>query len=167
MQHFQLTLAADLNAVPRFRDFVLTTLDRAGLNQRVQVDLTVAVAEACRIIALYAYANLEPGSIELDIGVGQREVRLELTDFGHPLVPVNPDESEENAVALADAAALADEEKRAHARALNRPIALPPIFCQLTHFGYQPSRDGNHLLLVQQLDAGKADGEGESVGELP
>ncbi len=129
--HFHITLAADVTVVARFRRFVRTSLGRTGLDPSAGADMAAAVAEACRIITLYGYADLEPGSIELGLTVDMELIRADIVDFGRPFEPVE--------------AILAEDDPE------TVDIELPEVFGRLQRIEYHADPNGNHLIMVQGL----------------
>ena len=132
---FRLTLAADTEAPERFKSFVRTSLARVGLDSELSVDIALAVSEACRIIAFYGYANLEPGSIELTLAVDSDLVRADLIDFGHPFEPMDK--------------LLEEDDPR------TVEIELPPVFRRLNRIEYRVEQLANHLILVKKVRPGE------------
>lgn len=130
---FRITLAADMDAPERFKNFVNASLGRVGLDSALSIDMALAVSEACRIIAVYGYANLEPGSIELTLSVDSDLIRADLFDFGHPFQPVNKLLEEDNPDTV--------------------EIELPPVFRRLSRIDYRVEQFANHLIMVKRVDA--------------
>jgi anti-sigma regulatory factor (Ser/Thr protein kinase) len=129
---FRITLAADMEAPERFRSFVNSSLARVGLDSSLSIDMALAVSEACRIISVYGYANLEPGSIELTLSVDSDLIRADLFDFGHPFEPVNK---------------LLEDDDPATVE-----IELPPVFRRLSRIDYRVEQFGNHLIMVKRVE---------------
>lgn len=86
----QITLAAELASLPKFRAFIDGACRAAGLDDTTCYDIKLAVEEACTNIIDHGYADLEPGSIVLSLQYGGRQMVVRLTDFGHPFEPSEP-----------------------------------------------------------------------------
>lgn len=130
---FRMTLAADMDAPERFKKFVNASLARVGLDSTLTVDMALAVSEACRIIAVYGYANLEPGSIELTLSIDSDLIRADLVDFGHPFEPVNKLLESDDPDTL--------------------EIELPPVFRRLSRIDYRVEQFANHLIMVKRVES--------------
>jgi anti-sigma regulatory factor (Ser/Thr protein kinase) len=89
-EKLQITLAAELESLKSFRNFIDEACQAAGLNDETCYDIKLAVDEAFSNIIQYGYEGLEPGSIILSIQYGARQIVVRLTDFGHPFEPSEP-----------------------------------------------------------------------------
>lgn len=95
----QICLSAELESLPRFRNFIETTIsDYPGIDEHVIYDLKLAVDEACTNIITHGYAGMNPGSIILNLNVSQDEVVMAITDFGHQFEPSEAPAPDVNAV---------------------------------------------------------------------
>jgi len=83
-----LTLAADLASVGRASEWLRALAAEAGLDAEDAYRLDLCAGELLTNIVEYAYEDRAPHSIELAATVGDREVRLEITDDGRPFDPV-------------------------------------------------------------------------------
>jgi anti-sigma regulatory factor (Ser/Thr protein kinase) len=86
----QITLAAELDSLKAFRNFIDEACQAAGADDETCYDIKLAVDEACTNIIQYGYEGLEPGSIILSVQYGARQIVVRLTDFGHPFEPSEP-----------------------------------------------------------------------------
>ena len=86
----QITLAAELDSLSAFRDFIDRACESADLDDEACYDIKLAVDEACTNIIQHGYEGLEPGSIILSVQYGARQIVVRLTDFGHPFEPSEP-----------------------------------------------------------------------------
>ena len=133
---YTLSRAAELEALPVFRDLIQRAGAEAGLSVDVCDDLKLAVDEACTNIISHGYAGMDPGSIMLDLRLAPQHAEVRLTDFGHPFEPTEasaPDVS----------AALED-----------RPMGgfgLFFIYSTMDQVDYQTNEDGNCLILTKHL----------------
>ena len=84
----RITRAAYLESLSEFRGFIrkhCTSLP--GVTEEILYDLQLAVDEACTNIISHGYADLDPGSIILDLEMAPSEITITLTDFGHSFEP--------------------------------------------------------------------------------
>ncbi len=84
---YRTTRAAELDCLAHFRDFVDDVCRAHNIDEDTAYDLKLAVDEACTNVVQHGYAGMNPGSIMLDVHVGDDEVEVRLTDFGHPFEP--------------------------------------------------------------------------------
>ncbi len=89
-EKLQITLSAELESLPLFRQFIEDACQRAGIDEQACFDITLAVDEACANIIEHGYKGMNPGSIILSLQYGKRQVVVRLTDFGHPFEPGEP-----------------------------------------------------------------------------
>jgi serine/threonine-protein kinase RsbW len=90
----QITLAAEVGSLARFRRFIDEGCQEAGVDDQSCYDIKLAVDEACTNIIQHGYAGMEPGSIVLSLQYGARQVVVRLSDFGRPFEPCEPPEFE-------------------------------------------------------------------------
>ena len=84
---YRMTRAAELDSLEAFRDVVDDVCKEHDIGEDTAYDLKLAVDEACTNVVQHGYAGMNPGSIMLDLSVGDEEVEVRLTDFGHPFEP--------------------------------------------------------------------------------
>lgn len=89
----QITLAAEVESLAVFRNFIGDACREAGVDDQSCYDIKLAVDETCTNIIQHGYAGMEPGSIVLSVQYGARQMVVRLTDFGHPFEPAEPPES--------------------------------------------------------------------------
>jgi len=58
-----------------------------GVTDAVLYDLQLAVDEACTNVITHGYADMDPGSIILDLEINPAKISLAITDFGHAFEP--------------------------------------------------------------------------------
>jgi serine/threonine-protein kinase RsbW len=88
---FQISLAAELETLAKFREFIRSVCQRfPQISAEHCYDLQLAVDEASTNIIQHGYAGMNPGSMILAIEVGANRVNITLTDFGHPFEPSEP-----------------------------------------------------------------------------
>lgn len=89
-ENHRLTRAAYLESLKDFREFIKEHC-RAypGVNRQALYDIQLAVDEACTNIITHGYADMDPGSIILDLVMEPDKVTIHLTDFGHSFEPGN------------------------------------------------------------------------------
>lgn len=85
--NYRTTRAAELDSLGYFRVFVDDVCRAHNIDEDTAYDLKLAVDEACTNVVQHGYAGMNPGSIMLDVHVGEEEVEVRLTDFGHPFEP--------------------------------------------------------------------------------
>jgi serine/threonine-protein kinase RsbW len=86
----RITRAAYLESLGAFRQFLKENChDWPGVSEETLYDIQLAVDEACTNIITHGYANMDPGSIILDLELKPEYLRVYLTDFGHSFEPGN------------------------------------------------------------------------------
>lgn len=141
MPNYVLTRAAELEALPYFRDFIARVCAERGISATVAFDLQLATDEAMTNVIQHGYAGMNPGSLMLELRPGPQRVTVIITDFGHPFEPVQAD-----AVAPDVNALLQD-----------RPTSgfgLYFIYRTMDDVNYFTDEQGNHLVLLKRLVAG-------------
>jgi serine/threonine-protein kinase RsbW len=84
----RLTRAAYLESLNEFREFIKEQCSGLpGVNEEILYDVQLAVDEACTNIISHGYAELDPGSIILDLATAPEKLIIVLTDFGHSFEP--------------------------------------------------------------------------------
>jgi anti-sigma regulatory factor (Ser/Thr protein kinase) len=132
-----MTRAAQLEVLIDFRDLIDRTCEEhAAVDEQTCYDLKLAVEEACTNVITHGYAGMNPGSIMLALEFGGAQVRVTLTDFGHPFEPYEP--------AAPDVEASLED-------GLTHGFGLYFIHQTMDQIGYETAEDGNHLTFVKQL----------------
>ena len=86
----RITRAAYLEALDDFRGFLKEhCANYPGVTDEILYDLQLAVDEACTNIITHGYADMDPGSIILDLELDSNKITISLTDFGHAFEPDN------------------------------------------------------------------------------
>ena len=84
----RITRAAYLESLNEFREFIKEQCSGLpGVNEEILYDVQLAVDEACTNIISHGYAELDPGSIILDLATAPEKLIIVLTDFGHSFEP--------------------------------------------------------------------------------
>ncbi len=84
----QISLVAELESLPVFRDFIKSVCnEQSGIDSQTCYDLQLAVDEACTNIMEHGYAGINPGLITLTIEADSNQIVINITDFGHPIEP--------------------------------------------------------------------------------
>ena len=84
----RITRAAYLESLNEFREFIKEQCSGLpGVNEEILYDVQLAVDEACTNIISHGYAELDPGSIILDLATAPEKLIIVLTDFGHAFEP--------------------------------------------------------------------------------
>ena len=133
----RITRAAYLESLHDFRDFIkqqCAGLD--GISDEILYDVQLAVDEACTNIISHGYADLDPGSIILDLEVDPDKLTLSLTDFGHPFEP--------------SGAPSPDVDAPIEERELGG-FGLFFIQQSMDDMDYQVTEDGNKMILTKYL----------------
>jgi serine/threonine-protein kinase RsbW len=132
-----MTMAAELEALVGFRDLIdRACREHTAVDEQACYDLKLAVEEACTNVITHGYAGMNPGSIMLVLEFDRAQVRVTLTDFGHPFEPCEP--------------AAPDVEASLEDGRLHR-FGLYFIYQTMDHIGYETCQDGNHLTFVKRL----------------
>ncbi len=138
---YQITRAAELEALPDFRDLIDTACsEQQAVDQSTCYDLKLAVEEASANVITHGYAGMNPGSIMLQLAFDPEQVRVTLTDFGHPFEPYEPDAPDLEA-ALEDG--------------LSHGFGLYILYQTMDDINYRTAEDGNHLAFAKRLPAGR------------
>ena len=137
MSHrFQITHAAELESLKKFRDFITACCAHHDIPNDTVLELKLAVDEACTNIIEHGYKGMDPGSIILSFRIQPGRILVQITDFGHVFEPVagpKPDVE----------AALEDRELGG--------MGLYLIYQTMDNIDYQSSEDGNTLTFTKLL----------------
>jgi serine/threonine-protein kinase RsbW len=84
----RITRAAYVESLSDFREFLKAhCAEIPGVDDEFLYDVQLAVDEACTNIISHGYADLDPGSIILDLDIDPDKLTVTLTDFGHSFEP--------------------------------------------------------------------------------
>lgn len=136
--HYRLTHAAELETLDKFRKFIAGLCQEHGIDEETSFDLQLATDEACTNIIQYGYEGLDPGSLILELEIGQDEITVLITDFGNPFEP--------SSVPKPDLEAPLEE------RSLGG-FGLFFIYSTMDSVDYQASEAGNTLILKKKREA--------------
>ena len=135
----QITLAAKLESLPRFREMIDAACPlQPGIDEQTCYDLKLAVDEACTNIITHGYAGMNPGSIILALDIDPRQVVMTITDFGHAFEPAE--------APMPDVRAALED----------RPMGgfgLFFIYRTMDEVRYETTEAGNCLTLVKRLQS--------------
>jgi serine/threonine-protein kinase RsbW len=131
----QITLSAELESLPKFRDLIKTASQNSGLSQQDIFDMQLAVDEICTNIIMHGYAEMDPGSIILVVEAGSGGLKVSITDFGHPFEPTEPPAPNTEATL---------EEREVGG------LGLFFVFTSVDQLNYESSATGNVTTLVKQ-----------------
>lgn len=134
--NFILTRAAELDALPRFREFISNACARLGISKEVTFELELACDEAATNIIKHGYAGMNPGSLMLELRPQPKKIAMILSDFGHPFEPIETDAPDVNAL-------LGDEPTTG--------FGLYFIYRTMNDVSYYTDEQGNHLVLTKNL----------------
>jgi serine/threonine-protein kinase RsbW len=85
---YRITRAAYLESLRDFREFIKEHCAGVpGVTDEILYDVQLAVDEACTNIITHGYADMDPGSVILDLELASDKLILSLTDFGHSFEP--------------------------------------------------------------------------------
>lgn len=84
----RITRAAQLESLPDFREFVRRHCEGfPGVTEAVLYDVMLAVDEAVTNVITHGYAEMDPGSVILELDLDADRLTVSLTDFGHSFEP--------------------------------------------------------------------------------
>lgn len=129
--------AGELTALVAFRALIdRACSEQPDVDQETCYDLKLAVEEACTNVVTHGYAGMNPGSVVLSLHFSPAQVRVTLTDFGHPFEPYEPEPPDVEA---------ALEEGLSHG------FGLHFIYQTMDEIRYECGEDGNHLTFIKRL----------------
>jgi anti-sigma regulatory factor (Ser/Thr protein kinase) len=134
--HYKLSRAAELTALGVFRDFIDDACQRENISDDIAFKLKLAVDEASTNVIEHGYKGMDPGSIILSLKFDPKQVRVEITDFGHSFEPSEPPAPNAEAV-LEDQSA--------------GGFGLYFIYQTMDHVDYRSSAVGNTLIFTKKL----------------
>ena len=133
----RITHAAYLESLDDFRGFLKEhCADHPGVTEEILYDLQLAVDEACTNIITHGYADMDPGSIILDLDLHPDQIVVTLTDFGHSFEPSSAPAPDVNAPI---------EERELGG------FGLFFIQQSVDEMNYQVTEDGNKMILTKYL----------------
>ena len=136
-KRYQTTRAAELETLAGLRDYIDSVCrENTGIDDAFIYDMKLAVDEACTNIITHGYAGMDPGSVILALELGDDQVRMTITDFGHPFEP--------SEAPVPDVEAALED----------RPVGgfgLYFIYQTMDEVDYQTNEDGNCLILTKRL----------------
>jgi anti-sigma regulatory factor (Ser/Thr protein kinase) len=137
VERYQIAQAAELTALTAFRGLIdRVCREQPSVDPETCYDLKLAVEEACTNVVTHGYAGMNPGSVVLSLELDSGQIRVILTDFGHPFEPYDP--------GAPDLEAGLDEE-------LLHGFGLHLIYQLMDEVGYESCEDGNHLTFIKRL----------------
>lgn len=132
-----LTRAAELESLAHFRTFIQSICaTHPGVDSQTIYELQLAVDEACTNIITHGYADMNPGSIILEIKFEPKNIVITLTDFGHPFEPIETPAPDLEAV-------MRDEPTSG--------FGLFIIYQTMDEVSYRTSAFGNQLILTKRF----------------
>jgi serine/threonine-protein kinase RsbW len=134
---FRITRAAYLESLNDFRGFLKGHCAAwPGVTDEVLYDLQLAVDEACTNIITHGYAEMDPGSVILDLELTPAKIIITLTDFGHAFEP--------GSAPVPDVDAPIDERELGG-------FGLFFIQQSVDELEYRVTEDGNRMILTKLL----------------
>lgn len=135
---YRITRAAYLESLNDFREFLKShCVKYPGISNEILYDVQLAVDEACTNIITHGYADMDPGSIILDLEMEPHKLTIHITDFGHSFEPDNAPTPDVNAPI---------EEREMGGFGL---FFIRQSMDQMT---YQVTEDGNTMILTKNLN---------------
>ena len=134
----RITRAAYLESLQDFRGFIRDHCAHIpGMTDEILYDVQLAVDEACTNIISHGYADLDAGSIILDLDVDPGKLTVSLTDFGHSFEP--------HSTPMPDVDAPIEERELGG-------FGLFFIQQSVDEMEYQVTEDGNKMILTKYLN---------------
>lgn len=141
IERYQTAQAAELTALVAFRGLIdRVCREQPTVDSETCYDLKLAVEEACTNVVTHGYAGMNPGSVVLSLELDPGQIRVTMTDFGHPFEPYDPGAPDLEA-------SLEDE--------LPRGFGLHLIYQLMDEIRYECGEDGNHLTFIKRLPLGQ------------
>lgn len=128
------TRAAELDALPVFREFIARACDGLRVSPEITFALQLACDEAATNVIKHGYAGMNPGSIILELRAQPKRIVMTITDFGHPFEPVQTDAPDVDAL-------LRDQPTTG--------FGLYFIYQTMDGVDYYSDEQGNHLVLTR------------------
>ena len=133
----RITRGAYLESLEDFRGFIKKQCAVVpGTTDEILYDIQLAVDEACTNIISHGYADLDPGSIILDLDIDTDKIVVSLTDFGHAFEP--------SSTPIPDVDAPIEERELGG-------FGLFFIQQSVDEMNYQVTEDGNKMILTKYL----------------
>jgi serine/threonine-protein kinase RsbW len=136
-QRFQITHAAELKSLQKFRDFITACCAQHHIPNETVLELKLAVDEACTNVIEHGYKGMDPGSIILSFRIEPGRILVQITDFGHLFEP--------------EAAPKPDLEAALEDRELGG-LGLYLIYQTMDNIDYQSSEEGNTLTFTKFIE---------------
>lgn len=134
--NFIMTRAAELDALPAFREFIARVCQQLKIPEEIMFELQLACDEAATNVIQHGYAGMNPGSLMLELRPQQKKVAMVLSDFGHPFEPAETSAPDVNAL-------LEDQPTTG--------FGLFFIYRTMDDVSYYTDEQGNHLVLIKKL----------------
>lgn len=90
-EHLHLTRAAEYETLGVLRNAIAEACARQHIDAQTTYDLQLAMDEACTNIVEHGYQGMNPGSLMFDMELTPTQVVMQITDFGHPFEPYEPE----------------------------------------------------------------------------
>jgi anti-sigma regulatory factor (Ser/Thr protein kinase) len=84
---FGRTVPARAEHLAALRHSVVEVAARAGADDEVQIDLSLAFAEACANVIVHAYDRDEEGPLDVRVDVHGQELTVAVSDQGRGMIP--------------------------------------------------------------------------------
>lgn len=136
-EHLHLTRAAEFETLGVFRDAIAQACARQGIDAQTSYDLQLAMDEACTNVVEHGYKGMNPGSLMFDMEITPTQVVMQITDFGRPFEPYEPE--------LPSAQSVMESNKVGG-------FGLIFIYKIMDAVDYQTTEEGNILTLTKSLN---------------
>jgi anti-sigma regulatory factor (Ser/Thr protein kinase) len=136
-KRFQITHAAELESLQKFRDFITACCAQHDIPSETVLELKLAMDEACTNVIEHGYKGMDPGSIILSFRIQPDRIMVQITDFGHVFEP--------------EAAPKPDVEAALEDRELGG-LGLFLIYQTMDNIDYHASEDGNKLTFTKFIE---------------
>lgn len=136
-QRYQITHAAELESLQKFRDFIATCCEEHDIASETVLELKLAVDEACTNVIVHGYKGMDPGSIILSFRIEPDRILVQITDFGHVFEPASAPKPDVEA-------ALEDRKMGG--------LGLFLIYQTMDNIDYQSSEEGNILTFTKFIN---------------
>jgi len=136
-QRYQITHAAELESLQKFRDFITACCEEHDIASETVLELKLAVDEACTNVIVHGYKGMDPGSIILSFRIEPDRILVQITDFGHVFEPASAPKPDVEA-------ALEDRKMGG--------LGLFLIYQTMDNIDYQSSEEGNILTFTKFIN---------------
>ena len=135
-EHLHLTRAAEYETLGILRQAIAQGCARHQIDEQTTYDLQLAMDEACTNIIEHGYRGMNPGSLMFDLDITPAQIVIQITDFGRPFEPYEPELPSAQAVLASDKVG---------------GFGLIFIYKIMDSVDYKTTEEGNILILTKKL----------------